>query len=52
MSNDIWCKKLPINICEFINILLKIDTAYADIYIDLVCHLVYNMVILDKMVMI
>jgi len=41
-------EKLPIIICEFINIVLKFDTAYADIYIDLVCHLVYNIVILYK----
>lgn len=34
--------------CEFINILLKFDTVYADIYIDIVCQLMYNIVILYK----
>ena len=41
-------EKLPIINCEFINILLKFDIVYADIYIDIVCHLVYNIVILYK----
>ena len=34
--------------CEIINILLKFYTVYADIYIDIVCQSVYNIVILYK----
>lgn len=41
-------EKLPIIICEFINIVLEFNEVHADIYIDLVCHLVYNIVIFYK----